>query len=68
MNIIDVDYTKETCKIGQGDECCAFLVMGANGFECAKGTSTQNAIELRLAEGAMNAKGDNCDGHQANVT
>jgi hypothetical protein len=60
---MDKDYAKETCKIGQGEECCAFLVMGTGGFECAKGTSLHNAINLRLAEGTMNAKGDNCEGY-----
>ena len=55
-------YVKETCKIGQLHNCCAFLVVGINGFECAKGTSMQNTIELRLAEGTMTATGDNCPG------
>ena len=62
------EYAKEICKIGQGEECCAFLLMGAKGFECAKGTFTQNAINLRLAEGTMNAKGDNCPGHPVTAT
>ena len=57
------DYAKETCKIGHGEECCAFLVMGPKGFECAKGTSMHDIINVRLAEGTMNAKGDNCGGY-----
>ncbi len=27
------------CGIGQGAECCKFLVIGANGFECARHSS-----------------------------
>ncbi len=63
MSIIESKHAKEICKVGQGEECCAFLMMGANGFECAKGTRAHAIINLRLAEGTMNAKGDNCDGH-----
>ena len=57
------DHAKEMCKVGQGEECCAFLLMGADGFECAKGTFAEDVINLRLAEGTMNAKGDNCSGY-----
>lgn len=60
--ILDKSHAKEICKLGKGDECCAYLVMGRGGFECAKGTGMEKFIELRLAEGTMNAKGDNCQG------
>jgi hypothetical protein len=30
------DEAKEICKIGQGAQCCAFLVCGGNGFECIR--------------------------------
>ena len=63
MRVIESEYVKETCKIGQGNNCCAFLVMGSAGFECAKGTPSQQIIDLRLAEGTMNAQGDNCGGY-----
>lgn len=55
-------HIKEVCKIGQGEECCAYFVIGAGGSECAKGTMLAYNIELRLANGTMNAKGDNCEG------
>lgn len=31
---IPMDYVKNTCKIGQGSDCCRYLVMG-RGLECA---------------------------------
>ena len=60
--MIPLDYVDKTCKLGHGEACCAFLMMGATGFECAKGTEVGGTIRRRLAEGSMNAKGDNCAG------
>lgn len=60
--VIQKLYVKETCKLGQGSDCCAYLVMGTEGFECVKGTTLAYQIELNLAEGSWNAKGDNCAG------
>lgn len=57
----DKDYVEEICKLGT-EECCAYLVCGANGFMCAKQGPLRFQIDLRLAEGSMNAIGDNCDG------
>jgi hypothetical protein len=56
------EQAKNLCKMGQGDTCCAFLVAGRNGFACAKGTDMAGHIHYRLAEGTMNAKGNNCSG------
>ena len=60
--MIPDDYVKDTCKLGQGGACCAYLMGGPNGLECAKGTHIERVIATRLAAGTMNAKGDNCDG------
>ncbi len=62
MNKLNDVYIKEVCKLGKGEECCAYLVAGSDGFECAKGTELVFGIEYRLAEGQMNAKGDGCQG------
>ncbi len=64
MKGMSIEYIKEMCKAGQ-EGCCAFLVAGSEGFECAKGTGLQQLIDLRLAEGTMNATGDNCNGRNA---
>ena len=61
--MIPDDYVKETCKIGQGEETCAFLMMGAEGFECAKDNEpVRMIVQIRLDAGTMSAQGDNCDG------
>ena len=63
MNLINSKlYVKETCKIGQGNDCCAYLVMGTEGFECVKGTTLAYQVELYLASGEWTSQGDNCAG------
>ncbi len=59
--MISEDHLKSTCQPGT-ENCCAYLTLGAGGFECAKMSSLKLSIDLRLAEGTMNAIGDNCDG------
>lgn len=52
------DEAKEICKLGQGEEVCAFLVVSAAGFECIRMSYPANgSIFKRLDEGTMNAKG-----------
>ena len=53
------DEAKDICNLGKGDECCAFLVVGGDGFECVKFSYPSNgSIHKRLMEGTMNAKGE----------
>jgi len=53
------EEAKEICKLGEGDKCCAFLVMGSGGFECIRMSYPMNGtIFSRLKEGTMNAKGE----------
>ncbi len=56
------DHVRKTCKPGQGDAYCAFLVNGPGGWQCAKNTGLHPMIAERLKSGTMRAKGDNCDG------
>lgn len=44
------------CGLGEGEKCCAFLVMGA-GFQCGR-TDEGLAMTIlsRLFDGTMNAK------------
>lgn len=49
------------CKMGQGEECCRYLVM-APGFSCAKKTSLAGTIDTRVFLEQMTARGDNCEG------
>lgn len=59
---IKQEHLKQVCQPGT-QACCAYLIMGAEGFECAKLTPIKFQIELRLAEGTMHAIGDNCPGY-----
>jgi len=60
MTISD-EHRINVCKLGT-QNCCAYILLSVNGFECAKNSRLKLAIDLRLAEGTMNATGDNCDG------
>lgn len=51
------DEAKSICKLGQGENCCAFLVAGPDGFECVRMTDLSAMILDRLDKGTMNAKG-----------
>lgn len=60
-NEVDMTHIKSVCKIGQREKCCRYLIMGQDGFECAKETSLKTTIDLRV--NTMNAQGDNCVGY-----
>ena len=55
-------HIKQVCKIGQGNECCRYVTVGGNGFECVKHTSLKNYLDNRVKEKSMVAQGDNCEG------
>ena len=56
--LLTADEAKATCRIGQGEKCCAFLVVAGKGFECIRMSYPMNgSIFKRLDEGTMNAKG-----------
>ena len=60
MTISD-EHRINVCQLGT-ENCCAYILLSVNGFECAKNSRLKLAIDLRLAEGTMNAIGDNCGG------
>jgi len=56
---MSADEAKEVCKMGSGEEGCAFLVCGAGGFECIRMSYPANgSIFSRLKDGTMKAKGE----------
>jgi hypothetical protein len=59
--MIDDKYLNEVCKMGQGADCCAYLIVGPKGIECAKGTEFEAEILGRIER--MIAKSDNCKGY-----
>lgn len=56
--VLTTDEAKGICKLGQGEECCAYLVLAPTSFECALMSSMGLTISDRLEEGTMVAKGE----------
>lgn len=61
-NCISDERLKNICKIGQGNECCRYILGGNNGFECGKHSKLKKEIDDRVNSNFMIAKGDNCEG------
>lgn len=56
-------FLDDVCKIGQGPDCCRYLVANAKGIQCGKlDTSLHRTIDARVASNTFTAKGDHCDG------
>lgn len=56
------EQIKKVCKIGQGADCCKYLVMG-KGFECMKfDPANKKVIDDNWKTTPHIAQGDNCDG------
>ena len=63
MGVIDdFEHVRVICKVGQGIECCRYLLMAQYGWKCAKRMTTRTLIDKRVAEGRFHALGDNCEG------
>lgn len=63
--IISEKHLVEVCEMGKIENCCRYLVMGSEGFECAKQPSlisTRRALDEKAQRGEMIAMGDNCEG------
>ena len=59
---MDIGHAKDICKLGQAEDCCRYLMVGGNGFECAKLTKLKKTIDKKVKSGIFKAQGDNCDG------
>ena len=56
---LSVEEAEEICRLGQGEECCAFLILASWWFECIRMSyPTNSSIFSRLKEGTMRAKGE----------
>ena len=56
------EHIKNVCKLGQFNDCCRYLVIGTQGFECVKDTEMKDYLDSRVAMETMVARGDNCIG------
>ncbi len=59
MNAIHISHLHKVCLVGQGADCCRYILGGSSGFKCAKGTFLATALDARID---MVAKGNNCNG------
>jgi hypothetical protein len=59
---IEQEKLTSLCRLGSGREACSFLMAGAGGFACAKGSASGALIYQRREVGTMNAIGDYCGG------
>ncbi|OGC62472.1 hypothetical protein A3J33_02270 [candidate division WWE3 bacterium RIFCSPLOWO2_02_FULL_53_10] len=59
---IPAEHVKLVCKIGQGQECCRYLLGSPEGFECGKGGGFTELLNERAVNNSMAAQGDNCEG------
>lgn len=55
-------WLKRVCRIGQGHDCCRYILCGAGGFHCGKHGSLRAHLDDRVARETINARGDNCPG------
>lgn len=57
------EYVYTVCKIGQGKQCCSYLLVGSKGFECAKlDDKALKLLKSRIDSGQMVSQGNNCEG------
>ena len=61
MRFLGPQLAKRKCHLGQGEKVCAYLIAGADGFQCGwQDPLISGAISARLAKGTMTAKGGPC--------
>ena len=67
MTLISLEVVKSRCGLGQGADCCIWLVAGGNGFECIyhnrnEGRNLEGeSLMERWKAGKTVAKRDGCD-------
>lgn len=60
---IDKDHLRDICKMGQGKECCRYILLGRDGFTCGKHDADFRVLlDDRVQKGTLGAIGDNCEG------
>jgi len=60
-------YLMTICRIGQREACCRYIIGDASGQHCAKLTPhLKGAIDYRVEQNSMVARGDNCIGRPLN--
>ena len=65
---IPQQHVDKVCKVGKGHDCCRYITMGPEGWNCEKHSSLKALLDGRVAALSMNARGDNCSGDPADWT
>lgn len=64
--IIPDNHLKAVCRIGEGADCCRYIVrelFSTGPYECAKhDANLKEQIDRRHLAGSMVARADNCEG------
>lgn len=56
-------YLREICRIGQGADCCRYLIGDDTGLHCAKhAPELASQLDERVRLETIHARGDNCPG------
>lgn len=59
---VEATHVQNVCRSQKPGGTCSFLMMGGDGWECAKDTPFESALRARSEKRVMNAMGDNCSG------
>jgi hypothetical protein len=63
-NEIERNYLEEVCKMGQGNDCCRYIIVEPElGIVCAKDLGNQYTDALDARGNKMVAQADNCKGY-----
>jgi len=62
------NHVEMICRIGQGADCCRYLIATKRGFCCAKKHADAKVVlDQRAALHKIRARADNCDGFPMQV-
>lgn len=67
---ITTDHIRDVCKPGQAKDTCRYLMVGSDGFECARAHSNvvfKAMLDERVAKNTITAQGDNCEGREGSA-
>ena len=60
MDGLDENTLQTKCKIGQGEQCCRYIILDNDGFHCGKSDPVlRKIIDSKLND--FHAKSDNCN-------
>jgi len=66
---ISNDQMRDVCLVAQAERTCRYImIVGENGFVCAKGTKMGDVFDDLAKKNKMTAKSNNCEGLGKNAT